>query len=842
MKWASLAVALLAFVLHFASAAQVAQTTSGPITNTAQVRLSGYDRQAGRSVELKARVTYYSPDWPILFIHDDTGGAFIEGAAHYPVVSGDEVEISAITGTQGQVAQPAFRILGRGRPFPEGKPVAYAELRDGAYDSQWVVIEGELSALRLERNHLVLSMEVSADAVFTAMVSERAVSLATVREWLGGRLRVEGVCSTIGAQSSRSNGFRIWVPTSGHLRPMGSPGVDTFERTRTPISRLFNFPPDTIETREEHFSGLVTLVRSTNAFYLQDASGGTYVRSKESVTVRVGEALEVAAKPRMGAYAPILDEARTRPAVGTPAKLPPIPRLEAAALLNGQNEAELVITSGRLLQQAKSGGAHQFVAQSGDTVFAVTLPDVGVSLPVHQPGTLLEFTGICAVESDPHRQPRAVRILSRGPEDVRVLQHMPQLTWPRVLALLAGAAIGFLGVAILLLHRQARLQKRYQQLVNAVSDIIFELDLNGCVISWNPAGQRLTGYAAAEIRDRPLFELLRSSDPSLAPQALLSRLRVENTATFQTEVFNRSGGRRTIEVALTLRQGADGPQFEGVARDITDRVQAEEERLRLERRLQDARRMESLGVLAGGIAHDFNNLLTVILGNSDLVLDELAARSPARQSLEDIKQASLRASDLCRQMLAYAGGGRYQVQDIDLHQLVDDVLSQARTLIPASVDLQICLDPDLPPVRGEAGQLRPLVLALVTNAVEALDGGGGVIRVALGLKQCRREDFADPADADLGLGAPAEGPYVCLEVSDTGPGMSPEIRQKIFEPFFTTKFTGRGLGLPAALGIVRGHHGFIKVQSEPGVGSVFRVFLPPAVKASTVAEPLRDEV
>jgi len=258
------------------------------------------------------------------------------------------------------------------------------------------------------------------------------------------------------------------------------------------------------------------------------------------------------------------------------------------------------------------------------------------------------------------------------------------------------------------------------------------------------------------------------------------------------------------------------------------RAAAEAERERMEMRLQETQKLESLGVLAGGIAHDFNNLLTSILGNASLARLDLPPESPAEGALEQIERTSLRAADLCKQMLAYAGKGRFVVQPLDISQLVQDTAHLLQVSISKKAVLKFDLAAGLPPVMADASQLRQIVMNLVINASEAIGDRSGIIALHTGLV---RADRTYLADVQLAGNLP-EGDYVFLEISDTGCGMTPELKARIFEPFFTTKFTGRGLGLAAVLGIVRGHRGALKVYSEPGKGTTFKLLLPMASGAA----------
>ena len=265
--------------------------------------------------------------------------------------------------------------------------------------------------------------------------------------------------------------------------------------------------------------------------------------------------------------------------------------------------------------------------------------------------------------------------------------------------------------------------------------------------------------------------------------------------------------------------------------DSTGRRHAEEERLVFERRMQQAQKLESLGVLAGGIAHDFNNLLMVILGNADLALSKSSAESPVRGFISNIDTAAQRAADLANQMLAYSGKGRFLIEPINLSRLVEEMGHLLASVISKRAAVRYRLADDLPAVQADATQLRQVVMNLITNASDAIGDREGVISIATGVVE-----IGPPGSAARASGPPLPpGTYAFLEVSDTGSGMDPATQALIFDPFYTTKQTGRGLGLASVLGIVRGHHGEIRVSSKPGQGTTFTVLLPAAP-----AEPPAD--
>ncbi len=257
-------------------------------------------------------------------------------------------------------------------------------------------------------------------------------------------------------------------------------------------------------------------------------------------------------------------------------------------------------------------------------------------------------------------------------------------------------------------------------------------------------------------------------------------------------------------------------------RDITARRRAERERLELEARIQQAQKLESLGVLAGGIAHDFNNLLVGMLGNADLALMQLEPGSPVSGVIAKIETAARRATELIRQMLAYAGKARFVTERIELPLLVEEMAHLLEATVSKKAVLRYEFADGVPPIEADATQIRQIVMNLITNASDALGEQDGVISIRTGVQECDRAYLSGSfLDDDL-----PEGAYCWFEVSDPGCGMDEHTRRRIFDPFFSTKMAGRGLGLAAALGIVRGHEGAIRVESEPGRGSTFRVLLP----------------
>ena len=276
--------------------------------------------------------------------------------------------------------------------------------------------------------------------------------------------------------------------------------------------------------------------------------------------------------------------------------------------------------------------------------------------------------------------------------------------------------------------------------------------------------------------------------------------------------------------AVPQRESDGSTLWHGFITDITDAKQAELTLQSLERKIQQTQKLESLGVLAGGIAHDFNNILTGIIGNASLATLELPDTSPVNAFLRAITDGAKQAADLCRQMLAYSGRGKFVIQTVSANRIVEETTKLLQLAISKHADLRLDLAPSLPAITADVTQIRQVIMNLVINASDAIGSQPGVIRISTSLVRL------DPSFATGSVIAPdpLAGDYVCLEVSDSGCGMSPETQAKIFDPFYTTKFTGRGLGLSAVLGILRGHKGALKIASEVGKGTTFTLCFPVA--------------
>jgi two-component system cell cycle sensor histidine kinase/response regulator CckA len=344
----------------------------------------------------------------------------------------------------------------------------------------------------------------------------------------------------------------------------------------------------------------------------------------------------------------------------------------------------------------------------------------------------------------------------------------------------------------------------------------------------NRRASELLGLGIEEVQAIPLDEYLeRLFGTDAEKMSGITDLMLSGHPQQQERRLSTPDGRELwVHVYLQLATVAGKNRILAILRDITDIRNAEREKKKLESQMQHAQKLESLGILAGGIAHDFNNILVGILGNADLALMDLPPEHPAYGSVKDIENSSRRASELVRQMLAYSGKGKFQTGMIDLSRVVEEMTHMLEVSVSKKAQLRFDLAGDLLPVECDVTQIRQVLMNLVINASESLESGSGLITIRTSSAYCDREYLASTyIDENL-----REGHYCCIEVSDTGSGIAPEIRSQLFDPFFTTKVTGRGLGLAAVLGIVRSHAGAISVYSEVGRGTTFKILLPAGEK------------
>ncbi len=405
---------------------------------------------------------------------------------------------------------------------------------------------------------------------------------------------------------------------------------------------------------------------------------------------------------------------------------------------------------------------------------------------------------------------------------------------------------------------------RFEDLVQGIDAIVWEADVGSDRYSFvSKRAEHLLGYPVEQWLEPDFwYGIIHPSDFDRAKR--MAKVGIEDGSGHEFVYRVLAANGRTVWLHDIVQVGLDDrgepAHLRGVMVDITERKEAEVERERMHNQLLQVQKLESLGVLAGGIAHDFNNLLTGILGNASMVLSELPDDSELRPALEELTSGAGRAADLTRQLLAYSGKGRFQVDVINLSGQVTEIVNLLAASMPKKVRIKLELADDLLGIQGDVAQVQQVIMNLVLNAAEAIGErlGTVLVRTSVVDRGAGASDTTTQRRAVSGLPqsgyssvfsaeGPLDGRYVLLEVQDTGVGMDEKTRARVFDPFFTTKAGGRGLGLSAVLGIVRGHGGGLRIESRPQRGTTFQVFFPATPERAPVqsrgpSAPIRDEM
>jgi two-component system cell cycle sensor histidine kinase/response regulator CckA len=359
------------------------------------------------------------------------------------------------------------------------------------------------------------------------------------------------------------------------------------------------------------------------------------------------------------------------------------------------------------------------------------------------------------------------------------------------------------------------LQLKLASIVESCEDAIIGELPDGTITTWNESATRMFGYSDAEMIGVNITALTPEGRGDEGFEIVQRIHRGEHVRHYETVRRRKDGTEIEVDLSISPIRDTAGHivGVSKIARDITDRK-------RMQEQMVYSQKVESLGVLAGGIAHDFNNLLMGITANATLILDDVPSGSASAELAQSVLIATEQAAHLTRQMLHYSGKGRFLVEPLCLTRQIENIVLLFRASIPKGVELKLDLDPNLPPINADAGQIQQLVTNLVLNGAEAIDSVG-VVTISATL-----QELTGRGTHNLAGNPVPPGTYARLEVSDTGSGIDEATQARIFDPYFSTKFTGRGLGLAAVLGIVRGHKGGISVSSQPGKGTTFQVFFP----------------
>lgn len=382
-------------------------------------------------------------------------------------------------------------------------------------------------------------------------------------------------------------------------------------------------------------------------------------------------------------------------------------------------------------------------------------------------------------------------------------------------------------------------EKKFRSLVETTSDWVWEVDEELRYVYASPRVREMLGVSPDDVVGRSRFEFISEADRDRVRSEIADA--VSHSSTYHAMQFScvhRDGRTVVVESSGTPVPGANGTVagYRGIDRDITEQIDAQHAAHLLQEQLFHAQKMETIGQLAGGIAHDFNNILSPILGYTEMAIEALEPGHPVRDDLNHVTRAGHRARDLVNQILVFSSREEHNRVALQPHLIAREVVGLLRSTIPATAEITQSIDANAGWAIADAGQIHQVLMNLGTNAAQAIGSHTGKIRIVV-----RAAHISDSSTPGPGMNT---GDYVMLSVSDTGPGMDPETKRRIFEPFFTTREVGKGtgLGLSVVHGIVQGHNGVLQVDTAPGRGATFSIYLPAVRPGAEVTEPRSDNV
>jgi PAS domain S-box-containing protein len=577
------------------------------LTSVAQIRkMSSAELTTRRPVQLKALVTYYSSLWPILLVQDSTGGIYVELNDLPKIASGNLVQIDAVLAHQGYLIQSKFKVLAEKAPWPAPCHPSFDEFDSGKYDSQYIAISGYLYSIGNRLGHFILELQGPADKRFRALIPDDSISLDQLEKWIDCRLELTGVAGIEVNGLGVNTGSKLWVADPSHIKVLETSPANAHITTRKVIAEVHQFNLRSEPLRRLSVLGVVTRQNSSNQFFIQDSSGGIFVRARDTVALSNGAPVEVVGFPVRGAFGSLLEEAVVRFSTNVNAAALEPRDITARAAMSGRYNGMVTRLSGRILTCISDANGTRLLLQQDNIVFSVVLdkPLSRLKEASYHHGNLLDITGVCIVKIDQYRIPRSFELLVNSPQDMVVLDRMPWLTTQTVLKILGAVLLlsGLISIWLLTLRRQVRHQTRllceqmarenileegYRSLYENVTDLVYTHDLEGRYTSINKAAQRISGYTGQEALKLSVFDTVVPEHLALVKGIMKRQLAGEVVPPFEVDILGKSGRRLHLDITPHTTYADGKPTgILGVARDLTERRNAQEALERSEKALR----------------------------------------------------------------------------------------------------------------------------------------------------------------------------------------------------------------------------------------------------------------
>lgn len=793
-----------------------------------------------------------------LFVQDESAGIFVNDRRPESETcqAGDWVEVEGVSGPgfyAPLIELKGMRVVGKAA-MPEPLKVSADELMTGRMDSQRVRVRGTITRLTAGRRTVRMGMLTGEALVDVTIPSDSG--LVDADRWVDAEVWLTGVCGSSFNAKRQLVGVNLSVRGKEDVEVIRAAPGDPFAVPQRTIRSLFQFDPGEQSRHRVRVPGVVTLHVPGLGVFLQDEQDGLFVPTHDAGELRSGDRVEVAGFLQARLLNSELLETRFRRLGEGPPVEPASVTMES--LTTGDFDNRLVTVDTKILERRGAAERPTLHCRSGLWVFEIRghTAELDELFRSVEPGSRVRVTGVWVRQRDSVSGFSPMRLLLREPGDLAVVEAPIWWSSRRTATAVGGLFAAILAILAwaMILRRQVAMRTEQTREALAFLEASVEQSPSGIMIVEAPGlavrqmnaaalamrgtpKQPLTGLGMG--RDPGRWQVLRP-DGSVYPSDELPLVRAvrggEVTRGEELLIRDTTGADRWVVVNAAPVRGSDGSIAAGILvfHDISDRKRAEEERARLQEQLLQSQKMESVGRLAGGVAHDFNNMLQTILGNTDLAMDEVPASSPVRENLLEIRNAAQRSAELTRQLLAFARKQAVSPRVIDLNATVGGLLKMLHRLIGEDIRLIWVPGEGVWPVRIDPSQLDQVLANLAVNARDAIRGTG---RTTITTSNSTLDETAARAVSEC-----EPGEYVRLTVRDSGVGMSPEVLCHLFEPFFTTKEVGRGtgLGLATVYGIVRQNGGSISVESTPGSGTAFAIYLPRSPGVPETGPAMRD--
>lgn len=813
------------------------------LTRIGQIhQLSAQEATRGYPVRVRGVITYHNPQLSMTFLQDNNDAIYLQSLD--PQLALEEGKLYEVQGFTAPgdfapiIIKPAFHLIGPAT-LPLALDLTLDQLSTGLYDCLRVRVKGIVRSVRQVENRWRLELYDQGKGIQVWIPNQ--ASSAYIHSLQDARITAEGICSIQISDRGNINGFRVNVPSIGGILLDEPARSDPFSAPLRPIRDVFRYSNRKEAGHRVRIQGVLLHQQPGRALYIKDDTGNISVPVNHLLPVNPSDLLTVSGYPAPGEFAPIMEHALVKRLRSGSSAQPKI--LADSHALNNNYHGELVAIHAKLVDQWRSSEGQSFLLQdlnSPNTAFEALLEYSSYQspLPPIRNGSELDLTGIYLLQAKA-AQKYGFLLLLRTPEDIRVLKSAPWWTLKHtywafgILALLIASALTWIAMLRRRVSRQteiirrrveaeAALEKKYRELFERSNDIVFACDLSGKLKSINPAGTRILRYDSQELLQMNPEHLVDPASLAKIREWIGQKLKGIESPNLECDLLARDGVRIPVEINAEIIY-ADGMPAgaQGIARDITDRRQAEEALRRSEEKLRQGQKLEAIGKLAGGIAHDFNNILSAILGYAELSSEDVSPDHPIKTNLDQIIKAAKRAGDVVHQILAFSRRLDQERRPVYLHTIVDEALKLLKATFPSTIEIETRFASECSPVLADPTQMHQVILNLATNASHAMREKGGKLRIEL-----------DPIERINGTASQlqelAPGKYIKLSISDTGPGIDPEIQKRIFEPYFTTKSSGQGSGLGLAVvhGIIQSHGGTIHIKSALGQGACFEAYLP----------------